>query len=431
MLKADFGVMITASHNPKDDNGYKVYGSNGCQIRSPTEGQIAELIMDKNRVLWDLPSSYSPSLPLCEIAKAYNEAMKTTFGHLINTIAKTPVVYTPMHGVGQRYVDALFHSLALPLPVLVDAQSLPDPNFPTVKFPNPEEGKGVLSLAMATAASAGIGVVFANDPDADRFNMAEKQSNGDWKIFNGNEIALLLADFAWRKLKDNNKDPSEYCMLASLVSSRILSKMAAKEGFFFEQAATGFKNLSNTGQEMQVKGKTVLFTYEEAIGFMVGTNVWDKDGISSMLTAYLLLQEVSAEHQTLRGRLDALWQKYGYQIQFNSYFYHQSASALKPIIAKLPGQFAQLKEITFKDDVLLKIDHIKTSNVLFLEFQSGAWIAIRASGTEPKIKFYSEIITTDSNRVETETERLHQLVLAVCNVLLDPSGNSLTLQEIA
>jgi phosphoglucomutase/phosphopentomutase len=387
--------------------------------------------MDKNRVLWELNSAFSPSLPLSKIAKDYNEAMKTTFGHLINTSTITPVVYTPMHGVGQRYVDALFHSLGLPLPIVVDAQSLPDPNFPTVKFPNPEEGKGALSLAMATADYVSVSVVFANDPDVDRFNMAEKQPSGDWKIFNGNEIALLLADFAWRNMRDNNKDPSEYCMLASLVSSRILSKMAAMEGFFFEQAATGFKNLSNTGQEMQAKGKTVLFTYEEAIGFMVGTNVWDKDGISSLLTAYLLLQEVSAGHQTLRSRLDALWQKYGYQIQFNSYFYHQSASALKPIIAKLPGQLAQLKEITFKDDLLLKIDHIKASNVIFLEFQSGAWIAIRASGTEPKIKFYSEIIIPDSNRVAAETERLRQLVLAACNVLLDPVCNGLSLQENA
>lgn len=429
--------MITASHNPKGDNGYKVYGANGCQIRSPTEGHIAELIMDKSRVLWDLPISYKPSLPLPKVTKAYNEAIKASFGHLIKPktaiipTTAVAVVYTPMHGVGQKYVDGLFQFLGLPTLCPVEAQSEPDPNFSTVKFPNPEEGKGALNLAMAKADSVNARIVFANDPDADRFNMAEKQLSEEWRIFNGNEIALLLADFAWRNLRDTSKNPAEYCMLASMVSSRILSKMAKKEGFYFDQAATGFKNLSNTAQELHAKGKTVMFTYEEAIGFMVGTAVWDKDGISALLTAYLLVQELAAEQSTIFQRLDKLWQKYGYQLQFNSYFYHQSPSALKPIISRLPTQLTRLNEISFGEDELININHIKTSNVIFLEFKSGAWIAIRASGTEPKIKFYSEVITASSDHVAAETDRLHQLVLTACNVLLDPFSNGLTLQEIA
>lgn len=423
--KADFGVMITASHNPKGDNGYKVYGPDSCQIRSPTDKHVSEHILTENRVLWEIEADGIYEDPIEEIHDAY---MASTLEFWVGrSIGKAPnVVYTPMHGVGYKFVKDLLAQAYLPSLIPVKAQMEPDSQFPTVKFPNPEEGAGALQLAMETADSTGSRIVFANDPDADRFNFAEKQGDQSWRIFNGNEVALLLADFLF-----NSKPERKVAMVSSLVSSRSLGWMAEAEGFRFEQAETGFKNLSAKARELESEGYTVLLTYEEAIGYMVGTNVWDKDGLSALLAAYHMVIEMYGKGSTLTDRLDELQDKYGYQVQYNSYYYAQSQQQLKSafyhLLSKISEIDSQLGDYALVD---LKNYCPATKMVIFtFEELGGAWIAIRPSGTEPKIKFYSECKAGSREQVSEFREKLEIIVKSVCELLLNPSEHHLILKS--
>lgn len=421
--KADFGVMITASHNPKDDNGYKVYGANGAQIKSPVDREISKLIPTIDRVLWDISdyvdSSYED--PLVEIQEAY---IRTTVECTtpINLPTFPSIVYTPMHGVGLKFVQKLIATSKLPQLIVVPEQAEPSPDFPTVKYPNPEEGAGTLRLACAKAESVGSRIVFANDPDADRFNFAELQEDG-WRIFNGNEIALLLADHLYQHCKENNMP---IAVISSLVSSRAIGWMAAKEGFHFEQAETGFKNLAAKAQELTVRGYRVLLTFEEAIGYMVGTNVWDKDGISALLNAYYLVGEIYASGQTLSSKLNSLWDLYGYPVQYNSYYLCLSSpkTVFKAVISKLADS------PSFAPYTVAKIENFyPASNMVILTFNSGTWMALRTSGTEPKLKFYSETRAQSADGREQCQAELRALVSHVCNLLVEPERHGLVLQE--
>ncbi|KAA6429978.1 MAG: phosphoglucomutase 2 [Trebouxia sp. A1-2] len=272
------GIMITASHNPKQYNGYKVYWGNGCQIIPPHDVGIAAAI-DAQTELWDLPSDVTSSElvkdPLHMVTQRYYYALQQdlSFRPRQDNCKAAPVVYTPLHGVGLPWVQ----------------KALPDPDFPTLTFPNPEEGPGVLDLAFATARAHGAKLVLANDPDADRFAAAEQDpQTGAWRIFSGNEIGILLAHWLWccwrRDHMDN--DPACVVMLASAVSSKMLQAMAQEERFKFDETLTGFKWLGHRALELQQAGFTPLFAFEEAIGFMFAGapgSIKDKDGSSCCL----------------------------------------------------------------------------------------------------------------------------------------------------
>lgn len=193
--------------------------------------------------------------------------------------------FLAMHGVGYKYSKLVFEAFNHKPFIPVKQQIEPDPEFPTVKFPNPEEGKSALNLAIETANANNSTLIVANDPDADRLAIAEKQQNNEWKILNGNEIGALLGWWLWHNFKNQGKTkaipPSDVYMLYSTVSSNILRAIAEAEGFNCEDTLTGFKWMGNRSIELIKQGKTVLFAFEEAIGFMCGVNVLDKDGISA------------------------------------------------------------------------------------------------------------------------------------------------------
>lgn len=279
------GVMVTASHNPKEDNGYKVYFDNGAQIIPPHDKGIAESIL-ANLVprdeSWDIENVDSHSLrkdPFDEVYSGYFNDLKKHC-HFSDLNAKTPLVftYTAMHGVGYQFSIESFKTFNLKPFIPVKEQIEPDPEFPTVKFPNPEEGKSSLNLAIKTANENNSTIIIANDPDADRLAVAEKNSNGEWKIFNGNEIGALLGWWMWDNFKrahkssfENDKDFAKNAyMLYSTVSSSVLSSIAEKEGFNSEDTLTGFKWMGNRAHDLLKDNKHVVFSFEEAIGFMCG-----------------------------------------------------------------------------------------------------------------------------------------------------------------
>lgn len=279
------GIMVTASHNPKDDNGYKVYGSNGAQIIPPTDEEI------QNSILANLaPLESSWDLSILEGNTLLSDPLEETLTSYVNVISdsisseskdlneKTGMLFThtSMHGVGHRYIEKVFAAINIKF-VPVPEQKDPHPDFPTVKFPNPEEGKSSLDLSFKTANENNSLVIVANDPDADRLAVAEKidPSKSEWKVFTGNELGALFGWWMFYSYTKNNPDApiNNVYMISSTVSSMILRTIGKKEGFNFIDTLTGFKWIGNKALELQNEGKTVIFCFEEAIGFMCSMEV--------------------------------------------------------------------------------------------------------------------------------------------------------------
>ncbi|XP_041360176.1 phosphoglucomutase-2-like [Gigantopelta aegis] len=417
-LGAQCGIMITASHNPKEDNGYKVYWTNGAQIISPIDQGISSSISAN---LEPLPGSWNTSIlsssplykdPLQDIVKSYNLDV-LSLSHSKDTNASSPVkfTYTAMHGVGYKYVLEAFKAFNFKPPIPVKQQVDPDPEFPTVKYPNPEEGKGALLLSMETADKNGSPVIIANDPDADRLAVAEKSSSGEWKIFSGNETGALLGWWLWKSFRQQNPNAtaSDVYMISSTVSSKILNTMAEKEGFSFEETLTGFKWMANKADELMKKGKTVLLAFEEAIGFMCGCKVLDKDGISGSVVCAELATHLYRKGLTLQKQLDNIYTEYGYHLSSNSYFICHDTAVINQMFHCLrnmdgtgkypttcgPYKIKYIRDLTTgydnsRPDGVPLLPVSKSSHMITFTFENGCIATLRTSGTEPKIKYYTE-----------------------------------------
>ncbi|XP_055336098.1 phosphopentomutase-like [Paramacrobiotus metropolitanus] len=452
-LKCSCGIMITASHNPKQDNGYKVYWDNGAQITSPHDKGIAAAIEENLApwpASWDIPSQHSLLTdPLDKIMAAYLESVKTLSLYSDNNAKSTmKFVYTPMHGVGHSYVEAATKAFRLPLFIPVEEQKNPDPEFPTVEYPNPEEGKSSLDLAVVTAEQHGSSVILANDPDADRFALAEKQPGNSWKIFSGNDIGTMLGWWMWNsycKAHENSKKGDECYMIASTVSSKMLRAIAKMEGFNFEETLTGFKWIANRADELRKTGKTVLFGFEEAIGFMCGDFVLDKDGISACMVAAEMIVHLYSTGMTIAKFLESLHIKYGHHVTNNSYFLCYHPPTIEAIFKRLRnfngtngypkvcGRFhvSGVRDLTAGYDSaqpdgrpILPVS--KSSQMITFTFEEGIVATLRTSGTEPKLKYYTEICGQPGSGSREEYEKtLGELVQSMISEFLEPEKNNI------
>jgi len=312
-----------------------------------------------------------------------------------------------MHGVGGIWMQKAFKAFSLKPFIPVTSQFNPDPEFSTVSFPNPEEN-GSLSESIKVADKNNTALILANDPDADRLQVAEK-NKGKWIKFTGNEIAALLSDFVWENHEKINtdKNPNNFIMLASTVSSKYLSVMAKKEGFMFEDTLTGFKWMGNVASQREKQGKTFLFAYEVEIGFLVGNLNYDKDGIRTACIFTELANRLYDEGKTCHERLNELYKKYGYFEMENSYFFYNDKKNLDDLFTEIlnNGKYHEKMfnyKITRVRDVKRGYDSIDIDKVCNLprcdnemisfSFENGAFATIRPSGTEPKLKYYFECI---------------------------------------
>ncbi|RKP11409.1 hypothetical protein BJ684DRAFT_22028 [Piptocephalis cylindrospora] len=458
-LDAACGIMITASHNPKQDNGYKVYWGNACQIIPPHDEGIASSILQHTIPwTWDEDMVDRDELvrrPLASLVASYMDDLGDLSYHRnLNAKCPIPLVYTAMHGVGTPYVEKAMKAFGLPAPIQVKEQCTPDPEFPTVPFPNPEE-KGALDLAMKRAEEAVEGgkgrvLVLANDPDADRFAVAERQLDGSWRVLTGNQIGVLLA-MGWVKdLRDSGKVQGKgLAMVASAVSSKMLESIAKAEGFHFEERLTGFKWIGNGAIELRHQGYTVPFAYEEAIGFMCGEIVPDKDGVSALARFAELASRLAQE-----GRGQGVWDyyedlcdKYGHFHTGNSYFICHNATIIQKIFERIrygedsgdKSEFAFPKVIAGSNVVHVRdltvgydsatSDHQPTlpvspgnGQMISFRLENGAAITLRTSGTEPKIKYYIEM----QGKSEEEAARLlDQVVKGSLEELIQPERHGL------
>ncbi|KAG7458701.1 hypothetical protein MATL_G00223390 [Megalops atlanticus] len=449
------GIMVTASHNPKQDNGYKVYWENGAQIIPPHDRGIASAI-EENLEPW--PESWDEQLaqesplvkdPYQDINREYFKAIQSLCFHRdINKSSEVKFVHTSVHGVGHAFVQSAFRVFDLHPPFAVPEQKDPDPEFPTVKYPNPEEGEGVLTLSFALADKEGATVVLANDPDADRLAVAEKQKDGKWRVFSGNELGALLGWWLFRCWREKAPEPpkvKDVYMLASTVSSKILRAIALKEGFHFEETLTGFKWMGNRAKQLLDRGKTVLFAFEEAIGYMCCPAVLDKDGVSAAAIAAELTSYLATKGITLSQQLKAIYDEYGYHITKNSYFICHDQDTIRQLFDRLRnfsgentypkecGGFtvSAVRDLTTgydsnQTDKKAVLPTSKSSQMITFTFSNGGVATMRTSGTEPKIKYYTELCAapgnSDVNQLKTE---LDDLVDAIVENFFEPKKNNL------
>ncbi|PRW56905.1 phosphoglucomutase PGM3 isoform B [Chlorella sorokiniana] len=430
------GIMITASHNPAPDNGYKVYASNACQIVPPADAAIAAAI-EAELPLWQLPplaevASYRHPLvrdPLPGVADSYYSALKQHLHHRSAeaNAAAPAMAYTALHGVGTPWLLRAFGEWGLPPPILTRRQCEPDPDFSTVSFPNPEEGKGAWQLAFQAAEAAGARLAIANDPDADRFAVAERDAQtGAWRTFTGNEIGAMLAVWVLRNYRARQQQQGQQqggssgdklAVLSSTVSSRMLAAIAEQEGAHWVETLTGFKWLGNTAIQLEQQGYTVLFAFEEAIGFMLGQVEHDKDGIAAAAVFAELAADVYARGGTLAQHWLQLQQQYGTFEYRSGYFIAQPPSKSEAIFERLraapPTSIGGLAVHAVRD-LGTGVDTAQPDGKAVLPWspgdlmvtytlEGGAWITLRASGTEPKLKWYLE--TRNADRVEGERQQ--------------------------
>nr|XP_045590179.1 phosphoglucomutase-2-like [Procambarus clarkii] len=455
-LGAAAGIMVTASHNPKEDNGYKVYWENGAQIIPPNDKGIQRNIEDNLEPwenAWDIERAMAdPRLsdPLVDISNKYFTMLAASMlDKQMNQASPLNFTVTAMHGVSHDYMVEAFRCCNFKPLIPVKEQMVPDPEFPTVKFPNPEEGKSALDLSFKTADGNNSTVILANDPDADRLAVAEKQPSGQWKVFTGNEEGALLGWWAWYRCRQLSPDlqPSECYMVASTVSSKILSSLAQVEGFNFIETLTGFKWMGNVSYDLLQKGKTVLFAFEEAIGFMNGSEVLDKDGVSAAMRLAEMATFLSKQNMTLTSKLKEIYKIYGYHTSNNSYYICHDQKVINKMFERMRnfdepntypknvgnGRFTitDVRDLTTGYDssqpnktAVLPVS--KSSQMITFSFSNGCVLTLRTSGTEPKIKYYSEMCAKPEQEdwVALEAE-LGELVDTVVQELLQPEVNGL------
>ena len=395
-LDASAGVMVTASHNPARDNGYKVYlggADAGSQIVPPSDAGIAaEIARIAAGSITALPrSSEFATAPESVVA----EYVRRTAA-LSSSPSALKVVYTPMHGVGWETAAAVFDAAGFAAPTTVDAQLHPDPDFPTVAFPNPEES-GALDLAFETAAGAGADLVIANDPDADRVavGVPDPGTPGGWRRLSGNQVGWLLGWQAARRLTATAEE-HEATLACSLVSSPALGAIARHYRLDFVETLTGFKWISRVGG--------LAFGYEEALGYLVDPDkVRDKDGISAAVRVIELFTELASSGTPLGQHLIEFAETFGgyasSQISIRVSDLAQIGRTMARLRAELPAQIGGIR-VERVDDFADGFEGFPPSDLLRFHLEGGSRVIVRPSGTEPKVKCYLDTVSESGSGAE-------------------------------
>ena len=385
-LRCAAGVMVTASHNPAQDNGYKVYLGDGAQITPPADTRIAAAI-DAVGPLAEVPLGDGGEAVGDELAEHYLTAISRRLPHTHER--ELAIVYTPLHGVGAALALRAFAHAGFAPPSVVAEQAEPDPDFPTAPRPNPEEA-GVLDLALAAAEREGADIVLANDPDADRLAVAIPADGGGWRRLHGDETGALLADF----LLEHATHPHAQLLVTTVASSSLLARMATAAGAGFAETLTGFKWIMRAAAEQPER--TLLLGYEEALGYAVSDVVRDKDGISAALVMAQLAAVQRVRGETVEQRLDAIAERHGRHATEPLTLVLDGADGLARMRAIMdqvrahpPGALLGREVVAIED--LRDGVRLPPSDVLIIH-ADGARVVIRPSGTEPKLKAYLEVV---------------------------------------
>jgi phosphomannomutase len=383
-LGADAGVMVTASHNPPRDNGYKVYWGDGAQIVPPLDREISAAT-DETGPVDRLPLGTDWTVVGDEIVQAYLDSLS---GLPLGEAREVSVAYTPLHGVGRDVLLRAFEATGFPAPAVVAEQAEPDPDFPTVAFPNPEE-PGAMDLALALGATTGADLVIANDPDADRCAVGVHGPDG-LRMLTGDEVGGLLAEHVLR-----HTTGADRLLVTTIVSSTLLGKIARAHGVRFAESLTGFKWIMKAASPED----RLVLGYEEALGYSVGgadgPPVRDKDGIGAALTVAALAAEARRDGRTLLDLLDDQARAHGLHATAQVSIRVADPGLITELMARLrrsrPASLGGLG-VEAMDDLAAGADGLPPTEGLRLRLAGGARVVVRPSGTEPKLKCYLEVV---------------------------------------
>lgn len=376
------GVMVTASHNPPADNGYKVYLGTGAQIVPPADVDISASIDAVDPCMVELAAEDHPLIE--RVGASERRAYLAEVGRvrLRPEVPGVPVAYTAMHGVGGDLLVDAFAAAGLVPPAVVESQQHPDGRFPTVAFPNPEE-PGAMDLVLQLAAASDALLALANDPDADRLGVAIPQPDGTWRRLFGDEIGWLMADHVLRHTSGDDR-----LVVTTLVSSSLLSRMAASHGVRCIETFTGFKWIGHV--VLSNPGLRFVLGYEQALGYLVAPRPLDKDGITAAVLMAEIAAVAAAEGTTLQGRLDALAALFGRHVMA------ERSLRMDPDTARAAVAALRASPPTAVDGVAVtSVEWFDEAGLLRLQFGESVRLQVRPSGTEPKVKLYGEGVDCD------------------------------------
>ncbi len=433
---ANAGVMITASHNPAEYNGYKLYWNDGIQVVPPTDVEIATRLAGVGA---------AKDVPLADLSRQELIGEQLTTRYLAEIRAQLPrvtgkrdlrIAYTPMHGVGAAIVERVFAEAGYAEFYSTPAQREPDGHFPTLPFPNPEEA-GALDLAIALATEKNADLLIANDPDVDRLAIACPTPSARWLPLTGNQIGLLLADFALA----HSEAGSRALVLCSLVSSPMLEGIAESYGAHCERVLTGFKWVWTAGLALEGQGLRYCFGFEEALGYSYGRAVRDKDGISAALAFAALAVSCRERGGTVIERLHALYRQHGLwaSVQHNVVLKGASgaariAQAMSDLAAKPPRVLAGRNVTNVRDLRHPAADAPSwrgAASLVELALEGGGRVFVRPSGTEPKLKLYVDLlapvaadasITATEDAARSEAQRIASALVSALALDLPESS---------
>ncbi len=397
-LKADGGIVITASHNPKEYNGYKVYNENGCQITDEAAAEIYDEIKRAdyfgkfnadNRLIAELSD---------EILDKFVEEISA---YKLNEITAQPrIVYTPLNGTGRKPVLKILNKIGIKEITVVKEQETPDGNFPTCPFPNPEY-KETFDLAFKYAKEVGADIVLATDPDADRVGVAVKDDSGEYKILSGNEVGILLFEYFLSEKSKKGTLGKEPTAIKTIVTTDMAFRVAEKYGVKINEVLTGFKYI---GEEMD-KTENYIFGFEESCGYLVGKHARDKDAVSAVMSIAEMTAYYKEQGLTLYEKLQELYEEYGYYstaLITKTFQGISGAEKMKEILSTIRKEpWKEIAGIKVEEytDFINGYNGLPKSNVQRFKGEGMRFI-IRNSGTEPKIKVYIE--TTGKTKADAD-----------------------------
>lgn len=410
------GIVITASHNPKEYNGYKVYDENGCQlVPSLADKVIAHVqeITDYRAVpRLDFEVALQSGMIQMvgdEVLDAFLDAVKTQA--LYTEPSKLKIVYTPLHGTGNIPVRRILKDYSVSV---VKEQAVPDGDFSTVRSPNPEE-KDALNLAIEQAKTEAADLVLGTDPDCDRVGIAVRH-NGDYVLLTGNQVGALLADFVLRFKADTRNEKST--LVKTIVTNDLGANIGRKYGLQIVETLTGFKYIGDQINRYEKTGeKEFVMGYEESYGYLVGTHARDKDAV----VASMLICEMTAYHKnngkTLVDALEEIYKEYGYYLDALDSFVLQGIDGVQKMNAVLDALRARgasaFPDVETVQDFSEGIGDLPKENVLKYSFRNGSWLAVRPSGTEPKLKVYYSVRGESHEAAAEQLSALREQMKAV------------------
>lgn len=437
-LEADAGIVITASHNPKEYNGYKVYGNDGGQITDEAAKEILSYI-DAADIFEDVKVMALEKAEKEGKLEYITEEVDKAYYHQVETLcirkdlikekaSELKIIYTPIHGSGNIPVRTMLNKLGFTNVAVVKEQELPDGNFPTAPYPNPED-KRVFELAIEMAKETAPDLIFGTDPDCDRIGVVVKESADSYKVLTGNQVGILLSDYILNARKEMGTLSEQDTIVKTIVTSDMVKPIAMHYGTQVMDVLTGFKYIGEKIKEfLETGAKNFVFGYEESYGYLSGDFVRDKDAvIASVLIAEMALY-YRTQGKNLYEALEDLFKQYGYyredlvSIQMEG---KDGQEKIQAIISNLrenaPKEVGGIRVVRVEDYKLSKAYNVlegeeeaiflPTSNVMKFILEDGSWFVVRPSGTEPKMKIYVSIIGQDEKDATNKVENFKKQVL--------------------